>query len=93
MRKNYLPKEEGREGGEKKRARWARTLTRDLPRTRRGSPAARHTPIECESMAWTIRSMVSQCTSTTDSQEHALNLTLTLTGYSATLPTKLRKGL
>ena len=38
VRKNYLPKEEGREGGEKKRAQRAR----GLPRARRESPAARH---------------------------------------------------
>ena len=45
VRKNYLPKEEGREGGEKS-ARSAPAgpgaRTRDLPRARRGSPAARH---------------------------------------------------
>ena len=44
VRKNYLPKEEGREGGEKKRAQRARRAgarTRDLPRARRGSGAAR----------------------------------------------------
>ena len=44
-KKTYLPKEEGREGGEKKRtqrARRARARTRDLPRARRGSPAACH---------------------------------------------------
>ena len=43
--KNYLPKEEGKEGGEKS-ARSAPAgpgaRTRDLPRARRGSPAARH---------------------------------------------------
>ena len=42
--KNYLPKEEGREGGEKKRAQRAAgpgARTWDLPRARRGSPAAR----------------------------------------------------
>ena len=43
--KNYLRKEEGREGGEKS-ARSAPAgpgaRTRDLPRARRGSPAARH---------------------------------------------------
>ena len=38
--KNYLRKEEGREGGEKKHAQRARG-TRDLPRARQGSPAAR----------------------------------------------------
>ena len=45
VQKNYLPKEEGREGGEK-RARSALTgtgaQTRDLPRARPGSPAAGH---------------------------------------------------
>ena len=44
VRKNYLPKEEGREGGEKS-AHSAPAgpgpRTRDLPRARRGSPAAR----------------------------------------------------
>ena len=44
VRKNYLPKEEGREGGEKN-ARSAPAgpgaRTRHLPRARRGSPAAR----------------------------------------------------
>ena len=44
VRKNYLPKEEGREGGEKS-ARSAPagpgSRTWDLPRARRGSPAAR----------------------------------------------------
>ena len=44
VQKNYLPKEEGREGGEKS-ARSAPTghgaRTRDLPRARWGSPAAR----------------------------------------------------
>ena len=42
VRKNYLPKEEGREGGEKKHVQRARRAeTQDLPRARRGSPAAR----------------------------------------------------
>ena len=44
VRKNYLRKEESREGGEKS-ARSAPAgpgvRTRDLPRARRGSPAAR----------------------------------------------------
>ena len=43
VRKNYLPKEEGREGGEKS-VRSAPAgpgaRTRDLPRAMRGSPAA-----------------------------------------------------
>ena len=45
VRKNCLPKEEGREGAGKKRAqraRRARARTWDLPRARGGSPAARH---------------------------------------------------
>ena len=45
VQKNYLPKEEGREGGEKS-ARSAPAgpgaWTRNLPRARQGSPAARH---------------------------------------------------
>ena len=45
VRKNYLPKEEGREGGEKS-ARSAPAgpgaRTWDLTRDRRGFPAARH---------------------------------------------------
>ena len=41
--KNYLPKEEGREGGEKSaRPAGPGARTRDLPRGRWGSPAARH---------------------------------------------------
>ena len=45
VRKIYLPKEEGREGGEKSvcsAPAGPRARTRDLPHARRGSPAARH---------------------------------------------------
>ena len=43
VQKNYLPKEEGREDGEKSaRSAPAMPWTRDLPHARRGSPAARH---------------------------------------------------
>ena len=40
QKKNYLPKEEGREGGEKSAPAGPGARTRDLPRARRGSPAA-----------------------------------------------------
>ena len=45
QKKNYLPKEEGREGGEKSVCSvpaGVRARARDLPRARRGSLAARH---------------------------------------------------
>ena len=45
VQKNYLPKEEGREGGEKKRAQracWAWGSNPGPAAVRGGSPAARH---------------------------------------------------